>query len=140
MKRITTLIIYFLFPTSFSLAQSITGSSATPMWDDPMALFYVTVGFLFVVALLVLLVATYMLQVLNILAKKETQTRAEKMGIQYKEEPSLWTKFNEWVTRAVPVEKEATIILDHNYDGIRGWIITSHHGGSGSFISRWASR
>lgn len=31
-----------------------------------------------------------------------------------------WTKMDEkWMTRAVPVEKEADILLDHDYDGIR---------------------
>jgi len=35
------------------------------------------------------------------------------------QEPSLWSKMMAGMTKAVPVEKEETVMLDHNYDGIR---------------------
>lgn len=40
------------------------------------------------------------------------------------DEPSKWMKWwneldKKWMTRAVPVEKEADILLDHDYDGIK---------------------
>lgn len=40
------------------------------------------------------------------------------------DEPSKWLKWwneldKKWMTRAVPVEKEADILLDHDYDGIK---------------------
>lgn len=101
-----------------SFAQS-SGASETSLLDDPLILFYITAGFLFVVALLVIAVALYMLQALRHMARNAAMERAKKLGIEYKEEPSLWTKFDMWVTNAVPVEKEATVMMDHNYDGIR---------------------
>ncbi len=101
-----------------SIAQSSATTEASVL-DDPLILFYITAGFMFVVALLVIAVALYMVQVLRHMARNAAVERAEKLGIEYKEEPGLWTKFDRWVTDSVPVEKEATVMLDHNYDGIR---------------------
>lgn len=42
---------------------------------------------------------------------------AEKVAIQHKQ--SLWQRWYKDMTKAVPVEKEADVMLDHNYDGIR---------------------
>ncbi|MCB0487592.1 MAG: cbb3-type cytochrome c oxidase N-terminal domain-containing protein [Cyclobacteriaceae bacterium] len=101
-----------------SYAQDNNGSISA-LLQDPLILFYITAGFLFVVSLLVIAVALYMLQVLRHMARNAAMERAEKLGIEYKEEPSLWAKFDKWTTDAVPIEKEATVMLDHNYDGIR---------------------
>ncbi|MBK7650838.1 MAG: hypothetical protein IPJ20_08905 [Flammeovirgaceae bacterium] len=105
------------------MANSSFGQAAkeapASMANDPMFSFYVVMGFLFVVVILVLLVAIYMLRVLNYMAKQATKERSERLGIAYKEEPSfwstLWSKSNDFV----PLEKEKEIMLDHNYDGIR---------------------
>lgn len=115
MKRIFAIFMTGLPVATFAQAPT----SAASIWEDPMILFYVTTGFVLVVSLLVVAVAFYMLQVLNTLVRKESMARAEKLGITYEEEPGLWTKFNQWITDSVPVEKEETILLDHNYDGIR---------------------
>jgi cytochrome c oxidase cbb3-type subunit III len=32
---------------------------------------------------------------------------------------TVWTKLNNWMNDAVPVEKEADVLLDHDYDGIK---------------------
>lgn len=42
---------------------------------------------------------------------------AEKIAIQHKQ--SLWQRWYKDMTKAVPIEKEADVMLDHNYDGIR---------------------
>lgn len=42
---------------------------------------------------------------------------AEKVAIQHKQ--SLWQRWYQDMTKAVPIEKEADVMLDHNYDGIR---------------------
>jgi cytochrome c oxidase cbb3-type subunit 3 len=105
-----------LFPLA-TLAQA--PAPAASIWDDPMILFYVVVGFMFVVALLVLVVALYLLQVVSILAEKAEKERAEKLGITFKPEPSLLNKLWDKLNDFVPVEKEAEIVLDHNYDGIK---------------------
>ncbi len=103
------------------ITTSVFGQSAEPaaILDDPLILFYITAGFLFVVSLLVIAVALYMLQVLRHMAKNAAMERAEKLGIAYKEEPSLMFRLNQWLSDSVPIEKEETIMLDHNYDGIR---------------------
>ncbi len=84
-----------------------------------MLTFYVAIGFIFVVVLLVLLVAVYMLQVIKVMTRQAAQEKAAKLGIEYKEEPSLWSKLWKESNDFVPLEKEADIMLDHNYDGIR---------------------
>ncbi len=42
---------------------------------------------------------------------------AEKVAIKHKE--SSWQRWYEGMTKAVPIEKEADVMLDHDYDGIR---------------------
>ncbi len=115
MKKLFTISAILLVSTS------VFGQSAesVAILDDPLILFYITAGFLFVVSLLVIAVALYMLQVLRHMAKNAAMERAEKKGVVYKEEPSLLFKLNQWLSDSVPIEKEETIMLDHNYDGIR---------------------
>lgn len=119
MKKIFSLAFTLLTSWSAAVAQGAAPATASSIWDDPALLFYVTVGFLFVVVIMVLFVAVYMLQVLNLMAKQAAQERAQKLGIEYKEEPGFWAKINQSLTDAVPVDKEVTVMLDHNYDGIR---------------------
>jgi cytochrome c oxidase cbb3-type subunit 3 len=99
-------------------AQSAAEAS-TSIWDDPMFTFYVVVGFIFMLAILVLLVAVYMLRVLNYMNQQAAQERAERLGIPYVPEPTFWEKLWQQSNDFVPVEKEASITLDHNYDGIK---------------------
>lgn len=88
-------------------------------FNDPMLPFYLVMAFTFVVILLVMWVAVYMIRVLNILTEQAAKENAEKAGVVYKPEPSWWDKLVEKLNSAVPVEKEGTIELDHNYDGIK---------------------
>ena len=99
-------------------AQSAAEASNS-IWDDPMFTFYVVVGFIFMLAILVLLVAVYMLRVLNYMNQQAAQERAERLGIPYVPEPTFWEKLWQQSNDFVPVEKEASITLDHNYDGIK---------------------
>jgi cytochrome c oxidase cbb3-type subunit 3 len=99
-------------------AQSAAEASNS-IWDDPMFTFYVVVGFIFMLAILVLLVAVYMLRVLNYMNQQAAQERAERLGIPYVPEPTFWEKLWQQSNDFVPVEKEASIMLDHNYDGIK---------------------
>lgn len=99
-------------------AQSAAEAS-TSIGDDPLLTFYVVVGFIFMLAILVLLVAVYMLRVLNYMNQQAAQERAERLGIPYVPEPTFWEKLWQQSNDFVPVEKEASITLDHNYDGIK---------------------
>lgn len=52
--------------------------------------------------------------------KKAIAIEKEKSTYEELKAPSFWTRFDrDILTRAVPVEKEADIMLDHNYDGIK---------------------
>jgi cytochrome c oxidase cbb3-type subunit 3 len=116
MKRLLTFLFMILFPMA-SWAQ-VPAPAPASIWDDPMLLFYVVVGFMFVVALLVLVVALYLLQVVNILASKAAQEKAEKLGVIFKPEPSVFRKLWDNINALRPLEKESELVLDHNYDGI----------------------
>ena len=60
-----------------------------------------------------------MLKVLNVFIRKAAEERAEKLGIAYVPQPSLWTKFWNSINAFRSAEEERDIMLDHNYDGIR---------------------
>jgi len=68
--------------------------------------------FVLIIAILVLTVAIYTLSLLKV----ALQTDAAGQPIEKKEKQRHWF----WkLNKSVPQEKEATILLDHNYDGIR---------------------
>lgn len=96
---------------------------ATSFWrdpfNDPLFPFYLVIGFVFLTAFLVIIVAIYMLQVLNVFIRKAAEERAEKLGVKYVAPPSYWSKFWDQINAFRPAEKEADIMLEHNYDGIR---------------------
>ena len=72
-----------------------------------------------VVAAIVLLVAIYALQVLTKLLKSEQERQAKETGITPETTPGLWQKILRVANKRVDIEDEESIILDHNYDGIR---------------------
>jgi cytochrome c oxidase cbb3-type subunit 3 len=52
--------------------------------------------------------------------RKALEIKKEKAFEEELHAPSFWTRFDrDILTQAVPVEKEADIMLDHNYDGIK---------------------
>ena len=104
------LAILFMFPLTIQ-AQSSAANELT--------YFYVTVALVFTASVLVLLLAFYMLSVLKVIVRKEMEAKAALKGLTVVEEPSWWSKLMASMTQAVPVEKEETVMLDHNYDGIR---------------------
>lgn len=119
MKKLISIFAAVFGLTTASVAQSAAEAPAASVWDDPMLTFYVAIGFIFVVVLLVLLVAVYMLQVIKVMTRQAAQEKATRMGLVYKEEPSIWSKLWKESNDFVPLEKEGDIMLDHSYDGIR---------------------
>lgn len=79
----------------------------------------IVISLVLVVMILVLLVAFYLLTILRVMVREDGIRRAKEKGIEYVEEPGMWSKFYDGLTDAVPIEQEATVELDHNYDGIR---------------------
>jgi cytochrome c oxidase cbb3-type subunit 3 len=114
------LFIAVLLPVAL---QAQEAAPARGFWSDPLSdplfPFYVVIGFVFVVALLVVIVAAYMLQILNVLIRKTEEDKATAQGIVLEPEIGVWQKFWNWINGYRPVEKEAEIMLDHNYDGIK---------------------
>ncbi|MFN3840582.1 MAG: cbb3-type cytochrome c oxidase N-terminal domain-containing protein [Cyclobacteriaceae bacterium] len=120
MKKIISLFSLFLIGIPL-WAQDAAPSSS--FWSDPLRdplfPFYVVIAFVFVVALLVVIVAIYMLQVLNVFIRKAEEEKAAQTGKVYAPQPGVWTKFWNRINAYRPIEKESEIMLDHNYDGIK---------------------
>jgi cytochrome c oxidase cbb3-type subunit 3 len=114
MKR----LMLFLLGLSVSLATQAQTTLQSSIWDDPMTKFYLVVSFIFVVSILVLVALMYLLKVINILAENAARDRAEKSGKTYQPTPSIFQSFWDSINGFVPKEKEATLVMDHNYDGI----------------------
>ncbi len=91
--------------------------SGTDSLNTPELLLYLAMSLVAIVALLVLAVAVYTLTIIKLIIKKENQVPEEAEAT---EEISFWANLDRKVlTAAVPLEKEETILLDHNYDGIK---------------------
>lgn len=86
--------------------------------------FYI-VAFLFIVmfAVVVALTRTIRMLAAGLLPEETRKAIAEekiKAAAVEAEAPSFWARFDRaFLTKAVPVEKEADVLLDHNYDGIK---------------------
>lgn len=79
-------------------------------------LFYTVVGLVLVVALLVLILAVYLLQILKAVLQKEMSPTARA---EMEAQPTWWAKtWDKW-NDLQPMEEEENIMLDHNYDGIK---------------------
>jgi cytochrome c oxidase cbb3-type subunit 3 len=87
-------------------------------FQDPMFPLYMLAAFIFIVALLVVFVAIYILKVLNLFILKAAEEKAASEGRVYVPEPSAWSKLWMWLNGFRPMEKESEILLEHNYDGI----------------------
>jgi cytochrome c oxidase cbb3-type subunit 3 len=114
MKR----FLLFFVGISISLTSQAETAASLSVWDDPMTKFYLVVSFIFVVSLLVLLTLVYLLRVINILAENVAREKAEKAGKVYQPAPSIFKTFWNRINGFVPKEKEATLVMEHNYDGI----------------------
>ena len=93
-----------------SLAQG--AGQATSANDN--LIFYVVIGLVFFVMILVLVVAIYTLSILKMIIRSERGEVVEEV-----EKESWWDKLKIKMTDAVPLEKEKTVLLTHEYDGIQ---------------------
>jgi cytochrome c oxidase cbb3-type subunit III len=112
------LLFFVLVPV---FAQEVTPTKT--FWDDPfnspMLPLYVVTTLVFTTIVLVMVVALYMLKLLNILVRQARQERGERLGMPYVAEPTWWDKLTQQLTASVPVAQEKDIDLGHNFDGIR---------------------
>jgi cytochrome c oxidase cbb3-type subunit 3 len=118
-NKIVACLIFALLPLGVQAQEATTKT----FWDDPvnhpMTPFYLVIALVAIVTILILVVAIMLLNVLNMFVRKAAEERAAKLGIPYVPEPSWWQKLDRKLTDAVPLEKEETVLLDHNYDGIK---------------------
>ena len=122
MKKIV-LFFALMLPAMVGWAQTDAAAPAKSFMDDPfnhpmMPLYAVTV-LVFITIVLVMLVAFYMLRILNTLVEQTEKERAEKSGKVYVPKPSWWAAFWQQINDFTPVSKEVDIDLGHDYDGIR---------------------
>lgn len=87
--------------------------------DSQMFVVYTLMTFVALVLILVIVITFYVVKVINILAERSARERAERTQTAYVPPTSLWQTVRQKLTRATPVEKEADIIMEHSYDGIR---------------------
>jgi cytochrome c oxidase cbb3-type subunit 3 len=120
MRTLASTILFVIASVS-AVAQDAAPESS--FWRDPLGdplfPFYVVTGFVFLTAILVIMVAAYMLQILNMIIRKAAEEHADKLGIRYVPQPTWWSKFWMSVNAFKPMEEEKDVMLDHNYDGIR---------------------
>ena len=107
-KWVTVLIMMLFASSSFAQGE---GTSSTTLLT--------IVILVAIVAAIVLLVAVYALQVLTKLLRAEEEKRAKEIGEVPVAVPDLWQKFLKIANKRVDAKDEESIILDHNYDGIR---------------------
>jgi len=120
MRTIASTIVFIFFSLSAVAQEAVPEAN---FWSDPLSdplfPFYVLAGFVFITAFLVVIVAMYMLQVLNVFIRKAAEERAEKLGIKYEPKPGMLSKLWMQVNAFRPAEEEKDIMLDHDYDGIK---------------------
>lgn len=117
MKALSLFLLALVGFVPAAMAQAAPADQS--ITNDPAFLFYVAVSFVFLVAILVMVVAVYMLKVINLMTEKEAQEKAERLGIAYTPEPTLWQQLWQQSNDFVPLEKEKDIMMAHDYDGIR---------------------
>lgn len=83
---------------------------------SPEMMLYITFGLVIVVSLLVLIVAFYVLQLLKTFVRKDM---SEEALAAEEAKPSWFTQqWDKW-NALKPLEEEGTLLLDHDYDGIK---------------------
>jgi cytochrome c oxidase cbb3-type subunit 3 len=111
------------FKGSLTFFALLLGSTAFGQTEasggDTAFMFYMVVGLVFLVAILVLITAVFTLRVLNVVLNRELEKQAEEKGVELQPAPNVVSKFMQRLTDRAPVEKEKDILLDHDYDGIK---------------------
>lgn len=121
------LLLLSVFPAGAQTDTTAVSQGANFDWSNLSQsdwMFLLVVGMVVVVALLVLLVAVYTMHVLKVLLIENKKEKAIAAGataeeLEAMQTPSLWERLKGKMTDAVPIEEEETVMLDHDYDGIR---------------------
>ncbi len=121
MKKSLLILIGWLFIESTFAQDTAPTQKAfiNDSFNHPMLPFYLVMALIFVVIILVMVVALYMLRVINLLTQHAEKEKAQKLGVVYAPSPGGWQKFIQRMNASVPVEQEKSIEMDHSYDGIK---------------------
>ena len=106
---------------AFLLTMPVFAQSAEPASSNLEILLIVVLSFVLIVAVLILIIGLYLVNIIKMILLEDKKQKAAAEGKEFvaSEEPSWWTKMMSKASDAVPVEEEETILLDHNYDGIK---------------------
>lgn len=96
-----------------------TADAGNSLWSDPYLPFYLTAAAVGILLILVIIVAIYVIRVLNFLTQEAARQGVVAAKTVEARPLSWWKRFLQKVNASVPVEREKEIELDHNYDGIR---------------------
>lgn len=127
-KYIISTGLLITVPVMITAAQDATVAAAKTKPAVPELFFnpsFYILAFLFVVLLAVIVSLTRTIRMLATgLLPEETRKALEaekvKTAAMEADAPSFWSRFDRaFLTKAVPVEKEADVLLDHSYDGIK---------------------
>ncbi|MFC2125361.1 cbb3-type cytochrome c oxidase N-terminal domain-containing protein [Bacteroidota bacterium] len=110
--RIAIILLSMLIP-GMAFSQTETSSSNLE------TLLIVVIILLIIVSILVLVVAIYTLYVLRSLLLGERERKAAAEGIEPEQSEDFWQNISKSLTKSTPVVEEESILMDHDYDGIR---------------------
>jgi cytochrome c oxidase cbb3-type subunit III len=113
-----------LTATSATLSLSAMSQTAEPaaessFLNDAMLPFYIAAVAVSLLLILVLVVALYVIRVVNLMTDEAARNNALKFGKAYAPKISWWKVFVQKMNASVPVAQEKEIELEHAYDGIR---------------------
>jgi cytochrome c oxidase cbb3-type subunit 3 len=109
-----TFMLFLTFATTIpAFAQESASSSLETM-------LIVVLSFVLVVAVLILIIGTYLINIIKAILIENKKQKAQEAGEKYvpEEGKSILSLLVNKATASVPIEEEETVMLDHNYDGI----------------------
>ncbi len=106
---------------SFIIAVPAMAQDATASTSNLETLLIVVLSFVLIVSILILIIGLYLVNIIKIVLLEDRKQKALADGKEFvpEEEKSWLNKLMTKATDAVPIGKEETILLDHNYDGIQ---------------------
>ena len=115
-KKRALLSIFTLIVAIPTFAQSGEGASS-----NLETMLIVVLSFVLIVAILILIIGLYLVSIIRMILLEDKKQKALVAGEEFdpSKEKSLWSKVMNKATDSVAVEEEESILLDHNYDGIR---------------------
>lgn len=116
------LLIFFgllLSQNSFAQEAAPAKSFSGDLLNDPLMPLYAISAMVVIVMIIALVVASYLLRVLNILIDQNEKEKAAKAGVVYVKRATWWDELTQKLNASVPVAQEKDIDMGHSFDGIR---------------------